>query len=352
MLFVNGEQLTGEFESATSDGITFKSPMVGEIKISWANIKELKSDKSFALLPKSEKLTRSNAAAIVPQGKISVEDKNIVVATSGGPRTVPVANANRILDAAAFDKAVHHSPSLLQGWAGAATGGASLVRSSQNSTTFNGAINLTRATPEVDWLPARSRSIIGYTQTYGTVSNTAPPLDTVETNIFHASGEQDEYFSPRVFAFGSATFDHNFSSFLDLQQAYGGGVGITLLKNARHELDFKGDIHYEKEVFFNSPANLTATTANANLVGSTFSETLSQNLLKGFVLTEFGSVSPSWNQSNAYSAHINGNIVFPVYKGLGFNIGAVDDYLNNAPAGSKQNSTQFTTGITYTIKPR
>ena len=45
-------------------------------------------------------------------------------------------------------------------------------------------------------------------------------------------------------------------------------------------------------------------------------------------------------------------MVFPVYKGLGFNVGAVDDYLNNAPVGSKQNSTQFTTGITYTIKPK
>ena len=326
--------------------------MVGEVKIAWANIKELRSDKSFALLPRSEKLNRSTAAAIVPQGTISVEDKNIVVATSTGPRTVPVADADRILAAAAFTRAISHSPSLLQGWSGAATGGASLVRSSQNSTTFTGAINLTRSTPEVDWLPARSRSIIGYTQTYGTTANTTPPLDTVETNIFHASGEQDVYFTPRVYAFGAATFDHNFASFLDLEQAYGGGVGITLLKNARHELDFKGDIHYEKEVFFNSPANLTATSSNANLVGSTFTENFAQHLLKGFLVTEFGSVSPSWNQSNAYSAHINGNLVFPVFKGLGFNIGAVDDFLNNAPLGSKQNSTQFTSGITYTVKPR
>jgi hypothetical protein len=326
--------------------------MVGEVKVSWANIKELRSDKSFAILPKSVKLTRATAAAVVPQGKVSVEDKNIIVATSTGPKTVPIANADRLLDAAAFTRAVTHTPSLLQGWGGAATGGASLVRSTQNATTFNGAINLVRATPEVDWLPARSRSLIGYTQTYGTTSNSTPPANTVETNIFHASGEQDMYFSPRLFAFGSATFDHNFSSFLDLQQAYGGGIGITLLKNARHELDFKGDIHYEKEVFFNSAANPTATAANANLIGSTFTESYLQKLHKGIAFTEFGSVSPSWNQSNAYSAHVNANIVFPVYKGFGFNVGAVDDFLNNAPAGSKKNSTQFTTGITYTIKPR
>ncbi len=350
LLFVNGEQLTGEFESATSDGITFKSPMAGEIKVKWANIKELRSDKNFALLSKQAKLNRRSAEAAVPQGAIKVEDKQIIVATSSGPRSVPVENADRILDAAAFDKAVNHPPSLLQGWAGAATGGVSLVRATQNSTTFNGAITLTRATPGVDWLPARNRSIVSYNQSYGTTST--PPTTVVETNIFHAQAEQDQYFSPRVFAFGTATFDHNFSSSLDLEQAYGGGVGVTVLKNAVRELDLKADIHYEKEVFFDSAANTTATLANANLVGSTFSETYLHKLHRGIVFTEFGSVSPAWNQANAYSAHINGNLVFPVYKGFGFNLGAVDDYLNNAPSGSRRNSTQFTTGITYAIKPR
>jgi hypothetical protein len=350
LIFVNGEQLTGELESATSDGITFKSTMAGEIKVGWANIKELRSDKNFALLPKQARLNRQDAEAVVPQGNVTVADKQITVATSSGPKTIPIANADRILDAAAFDKAVNHPPTLLQGWAGAATGGLSLVRSTQNSTTFNGAINLTRSTPGVDWLPARNRTTVAYTQSYGTTST--PPSTIVETNIFHAQAEQDEYFSPRVYAFGTGTFDHNFSSSLELEQAYGGGVGITLIKNAKRELDFKADIHYEKEVFFDSSTNTTATSSNANLVGSTFTENYTSNLYKGITLTELGSVSPAWNQPSAYSAHINGALTFPVFKGLGFTLGAVDDYINNAPAGSKRNSSQYTSGITYTIKPR
>ena len=343
VIFINGEQLTGEFESADSDGITFKSPMVGEIKVAWKNIKELRSDKNFALLSKGEKLTRSDANAAVPQGSIKVEDKNIEVATASGQKTVPVANADRILDAKAFEKALNHPPGLLDGWAGAATGGVSLVRSTQDSTTFNGAINLTRATPGVDWLPPRNRSIVAYDQSYGSTSQ--PGTDTVKTNIFHAQGEQDQYFSQRLFGFGSVTFDHDFSQSLDLQQAYGGGVGITLVKNALQELDVKGDLHYEKESFIDP-------TQNQNLVGSTFSENYLRHLPKGILFNEFGSVSPSWNVESAYSAHTNANIVFPVYKGFGFDVGGVDDYLNNAPLGSKKNSVQFTTGITYTIKPR
>ena len=150
MIFVNGEQLTGEFESANSDGITFKSVKAGEIKVSWKNVKELRTDRDFALLSKNEKLTRKDADAIVPQGAITVQGKNVVVATAAGPKTVPVANADRILDAKGFDKALNNPPGILDGWQGTATGGVSLVRATQDSTTFNGAINLTRATSGVD----------------------------------------------------------------------------------------------------------------------------------------------------------------------------------------------------------
>lgn len=365
LVFSNGEQLTGELETATADGITFKSAMAGEIKVPWKNVKELRSDKQFALLTKGEKLKRKNARAIVPEGKVSVADSKLTVATATGPKVVPVADADLLVDGAAFDKAVNHSPGLLQGWGGVAQGGVALVRSTENSTTFNGGINLVRASPGVSWLPARSKTILDYNQSYGTLSQPAAVAlaantpTTIETNVFHADAERDEYFTPRAFAFASATFDHNFSSQLDLQQAYGGGLGVTLLKNAHRELDLKADAHYEKQVYFNTLLNATATAQNQNLFGSTFSEKYLRFLRYGLVFNEFGSISPSWYQSNmsatqpnAYSAHVNASLGFPIYKGLGFNLGAVDDYQNNAPAGSKRNTSQFTTNLTYTIKPR
>ena len=42
----------------------------------------------------------------------------------------------------------------------------------------------------------------------------------MKTSIYHADAERDEYFSPAVFAFGQAQYDHNFSQGLDLQQTY------------------------------------------------------------------------------------------------------------------------------------
>ena len=317
--------------------------MAGELTVKWSNIRELRSDKRFAVLTAREKLTRRTAAAIVPQGTIRVEDKQLIVATASGPRSIPLAKADRIVDAAAFNRAIDHPPTLLEGWAGAATGGVTLVRATQNSTTFNGGVVLVRSTPRVDWLPARDRTSVNYNQSYGTTAQPGTP--TVKTDIFHAAAEQDRYFSPRLYTFGSATFDHNFSQSLNLQQAYGGGLGITLLKDVRQQLDFRGDAHYQKESFADP-------TQNVNLFGSTFSETWLRHLPHGLVFNDFASISPSWNNTADYSAHVNAALIFPVYRNFAFNIGAVDDYLNNAPTGFKKNSTQFTTGITYTIKPR
>jgi len=316
--------------------------MAGEITVKWANIKNLQSSKSFALIEKKMKLTRKDAVALAPQGAVVADAKEVTI----GGQQILITDTSLILPAADFDKAIHQQPSLLHGWGGTATAGATLVRATEDATTFTGAIALTRATPTVDWLPPHDRTSIAYNQSYGTTSQSGTP--TVKTNIFHANAERDEYFTPRLFAFGAATFDHNFSEGLNLQQAYGGGIGISLRHTAKTQLDFKGDIHYQEESF----ALTAPTTPSVNLFGSTFSETFARHLPKGLVFNEFGSYSAAWNITGDYSAHVNGTLLFPVYKGFGFNVGAVDDFLNNAPIGSNKNSTQFSTGITYAIKPK
>lgn len=358
LIFSNGEQLTGSLEKADSSGITFKSPMVGEITVKWDNIKELKSDKNFAVLDARTKLTRKDALAVVPQGPVTVADKQISVATSSGPKSIPTSDANLIVDATGFDKALNHPPGFLHGWVGAVGAGASLIRATQNSTTFTGNLALVRAIPTVSWLPPRNRTSISYNQAYGSNSQAVTVViggipqnstQTVKTNIFHADAERDEYFSPRIYAFGLVAFDHNFSQLLDLQQAYGGGIGATILRSALEQLDVRGDVHYEKQSFLPLPPSIIAAPSQ-NLIGSTFSETYLRHLPRTILLNEFASISPAWNNTNAYSAHATAALIFPVYKGFAFNIGAADDYLNNAPLGSKKNSVQFTSGITYLFR--
>jgi hypothetical protein len=345
LVFINGESLTGDLEKADAAGITFKSPMAGEITVGWANIKELKSDKKFAVLPKSAKLTRKDALTTVPQGTLEVADKQIKV----GEKTVEVADTALVIEGVSFAKEVNAPESLLHGWSGAAEAGVSLVRATENSTSFNGSIHLEQSNPGVGWLPARDRTLFGFSQEYG---STGQVLETpVETNIFHALGERDEYVTPRAFVFGAATFDHNYSQTLSLGQSYGGGAGITVLKGPKQQLDVKVDVHYLKETFFFNPSSQT-TAPSVSALASTFSETYLRKLPKGLVFNEFGSAAPAWANESNFTAHVNASLGFPLFKEIGFNVTAADDFLNNAPADTEKNSIQFTTGITYTIKPR
>ena len=61
-------------------------------------------------------------------------------------------------------------------------------------------------------------------------------------------------------------------------------------------------------------------------------------------------ITPAFNQTNAWSAVGTTGLVFPVYKQFSFSVGALDDFLNDPAAGSKKNSFQFTAGVTYTLK--
>src|SRR6185437_3471139 len=125
--------------------------------------------------------------------------------------------------------------------------GVSTVTSTQNSTSINTGVVLSRAVPPVAWMPPRQRTLLNFSNSYGKVSQ--PNTPTVKTSILHAGIEEDQYLSPRFYLLGQGTWDHNYSQGLDLQQLYGGGAGYTVIKNTVQELDVTGIIDYTKQSF-------------------------------------------------------------------------------------------------------
>lgn len=337
LIFSNGDKLVGHLVSAAGDSVTFKSDMIGEIKVDWKKIKELHTSEKFAVIPKGVKIVHKNEAP-VPQGTITMADQKIEVGATP-PQTLPVANVSNVVTAAAFQKAVTDERNFFHDWTGTVTAGASLVEATQDSETFTGGISLVRAVPTENWLNARSRTIFDFNESYGTVSQPGSP--TLKTSIYHADAERDEYFSPRVYAFGQANFDHNFSQGLDLQQRYGGGIGWTAIKDANQTLDLKGSMSYIDQQFAKS---------TQSLVGSTFAEAYLRKLMHGIVFNQKLSVTPTWNNTNAYSAIASAGLALPTYKRLGVSLNATDAFLNDPPPGFKKNSFQLTLGLTYALK--
>ncbi len=340
LVFANGDQMTGHLQRVSGETVYFETDGTGTLKIAWSKIKELRSEQPFAILSTTTKVRRRHANAMIPVGSFRMTNGQVTVHTAKGDQTLPVAKITYIVDEPTFHRDVEHTPGLLHGWAGSVTGGASLVNSTQNETTYNAAIALTHSIPTEAWLPADNRTELDFTSTYGKI--TQPNTPTVKTNIFHALAEQDQYISARFYILAHSIFDHNYAQGLDLQQTYGGGFGYSAIKRPKQTLDVTATLDYTKQQFQTS-------SSNQNLFGSTFANSYMRKLPRSIVLTEISSITPEWNNMNAYSANSSVGLEMPVFKKLSFSVQVIDSYLNNPPPGFKANSLQINTGITYTL---
>ena len=268
---------------------------------------------------------------------------------SKAPEVVPVKRSRALIDSVTYDKEVMSNPGTFSGWNGALTGGITLIEATQTGQTYTAAVNLIRLIPSVSFLPPRTRSTINLLETYGKIDQpfipTTPPIlaSVTKTNIFHADAEHDKYFTPHVYALVGASFDHNYSQGLNLQQIYGVGIGWTVIQTPIQEFDVKADVHYERQ-------NFQPPTTSMDLVGSSFTELYHRNLPRKILFTESGTFIPAWNNSDAYSAIFAAGLQLPTYKRFSLNLNLIDNYLNRPAFGFKSNSLQFVTGVTYTLK--
>src|SRR5580700_11744340 len=132
LLFVDGERLTGHFVKAAGSSLTFKSDALGEITVDWSKIKELQSSAKVAVIPKNVRLRKREDAANIPQGTLSVQDQQVHL-TAEPPRSIPVGEADQIVDQAGFQNALSHQPGFFEAWKGAMTIGAAVVNATQDS---------------------------------------------------------------------------------------------------------------------------------------------------------------------------------------------------------------------------
>lgn len=359
LLLSDGNTLHGKLVKELSGTVTFHTDSLGDLDVPWAKVKELHTSQNFAVLKKSMK-TRSKAAAEkLPMGKLDATSESVTVQPANQQlvaQPIPVKDAQVIVSQATLDKELNHEPGFLQGWNGAATAGATLVRATQNQYTFAASVGLVRVVPTVSWLDTRNRTSADFNSSFGKITQPGytsggvfTPATSTKSSILHFDAERDQYFSPRFFALAQTAFDHNYSQDLNLQQIYGGGLGWTALKTPTQEADLKATMQYEKQSFITG-----AGATNRNLIGSTFSADYLAKL-KLVTFTQNLEYIPAYNHPHAWSAEETDSLAFPAWKNLGFSVGTMDSYLNDPPATlppTKRNSFEFTMGLSYAFKAK
>lgn len=350
IIFTNGDQLTGHLERVAAGNVVFKSDMAGELTISIDKVKELRSGAKFAALRKG----KPGHDNFVGEGDVHFAADTVTITSPPQPPiTLPAKELGYLVDAPTYDREVNHEIPFRQGWSGSITGGATIVRATDNTTSFTAGIAIARVVPSVTYLPTRNRTTFNLIETYGKatskvippppVQNPPLPTDTItKTSIFHSDAERDQYFSPRLYALADVSFDHNFAQGLNLQEIFGGGIGCTAIQTARQQLDLKADIHYERQSLATGPA--------PNLIGTIFGEAYHRNLAHKIVFTQSGNFTPAWNEPKDYSAMVTGALVLPTYKRLSTSLSVTDNYLNDPAPFYNKNSFQFVAGISYALK--
>jgi hypothetical protein len=355
LTLTNGDKLTGQLLNSTGTEIKFKSDLAGEVTVKWENVKELKSKRDFAIVPKDVKDARDSA--LVPQGEIKIREKGILVSPLSAAkekgvasstevaatREMPTTTIGFIVDDATYQKEIHRKIGFRLGWDGHITTGTSMIYSTQNSYLFQVDTALKRTVPTVSWLDPKLRTTINFTLSAG--KTTQPETATTITNIYHVDAERDEYFSSRGYYLQGLSFDHNYSQGLVLQQNYGFGIGSTIFKREHSEFDVTADVHYESQQF-NATADVTEL--NLHLIGSTLTEAFTRKWGK-IQFDEKVLADVAWNNASAFSAAGNSSMRVPVYKRLSFSVSTIDNFLNNPQVGYKKNSFQFSTGFALNL---
>ncbi|MGB8988611.1 MAG: DUF481 domain-containing protein, partial [Candidatus Sulfotelmatobacter sp.] len=364
----NDDKLTGQLLNSTGTEIKFKTDLAGEVTVKWENVKELKSKRDFAVVPKDVKDARDSAK--VPQGAIKIGEKGIVVSPISTPKPeisaappepeakpgaakeaaaaakeIPASKIASVVDDVTYQKEINRKIGFRSGWDGHITTGTSMIFSTQNTSLYQVDTKLKRSIPTVSWLEPKLRTTIDFTLSAG--KTTQPGTETTITNIFHVGGERDEYFSPRGYYLQVFSLDHNYAQGLVLQQKYGGGIGATLFKNKERELDITADLHYESQQFQANPS-VDVEALELHLIASTLTEEYTRKWGK-LQFDEKILADIAWNNASAFSASGHSSLRLPIYKKLAFSVSTIDNFLNNPQIGYKKNSFQFITGFALNL---
>ena len=175
LVLSNGDTLHGKFVSETAGKVTFHSDPLGDISLGWDKIKELHATGKFGVINQSIAIRGKRRTVQFPVGTIDVTDQAVVVHPDNAPSIapIPVKNAQFIMDNATLDKQINREPGFFTGWNGAATAGATLVSATDNQYTVTGAVNLVRAIPTVSWLDARNKTLLGFNESFGQITQPA-----------------------------------------------------------------------------------------------------------------------------------------------------------------------------------
>jgi putative salt-induced outer membrane protein len=334
LVLKNGDRLTGMVETSDGKNLTLKTDYAGEIKVEWAAVKEIISEKPLYVVTPDKKTVN---------GSVTTDGADLVVHTaSAEPVRIPLTSVTTLRDAdqeAAYEKTLH--PNLLENWKGGASIGFALARGNSETTNLNTGFTGDRKTLS-DHIALYLNSI------YASNNKTG---GGVTANDILAGARFDKNLTKRYFAFVSGDFVHDELEELNVRGIYSGGLGVHVIDTGRTTFDFLAGANYTRETYSVGPTGIPPVGGLVrNLAGITVGEDFTRKLGKASVFTEKFYFYPDLSNTGQYRFALDAGLVSKISNWLGWQFTVSDRYVSNPPVvGTVANDVVFSTGLNFTF---
>lgn len=342
LYYKNGDRVGATLAKIHKDYLTFNLTQGGEVMVQPSDLIEYWSGENFALFKKGVRIRLDTPIV----GKINIRGEDIFITPEGKePIEIEAVDVNECVNYDTFLYEMKKDRPWYKDWRANVGFGVSVNRSTEDGTAFNSELSLNRTEPDIVFLPERSRVTVLVTDEYQRV--TGPSFDSEnpefrEEHTLYANAEYDHTLHKQFFALGVFTFDRNHSQQLLSQPSYGAGFGWTIYKTDVDEIVLKTSWDYRTQDFEDY-------TYNTKHVGQKVSQTLNLSLPHNMQLNEMVDADVAYNDSKNISGRASVELRIPVYRSIGMELSASDDYLNAPYPGTDRNSYRLVTRLTYSF---
>lgn len=333
LVLKNGDRLTGVVEVSDGKTLTLKTDYAGEIKLQWAAVKEIVSEKPLYVVTPDKKTVNGN---------VTTEGADLVVHPAAAqPVLIPLANVTTLRSPdqeVAWEKT--QNPTLLENWKGGANIGFALARGNSETTNLNTGLTAARKTL-TDNITLSLNSI------YST--NDKPGQGGVTANEILAGARFDKNVTKRFFGFVSGDFVHDELQDLNVRSIYSVGAGIHVINNDRTAFDVLAGGNYTRETYSVGPTGVPPPSGlDRNLAGITVGQDFLHKIGKASVFTEKFYFYPDLSNTGQYRFALDASLVSKINNWFGWQFTVSDRYVSNPPiAGTVPNDLVFSTGINF-----
>jgi len=326
IILKNGDSFTGKILKKDGDKIVIETESAGTITVKWDAVERIISDQQLNITLNDGQLLKGT---VQPLGEESVA---IETANAGsvkiGKESIDVLRNNDEQVKFETERDRMLNPGFGDLWTGSADVGFSLTSGNSKTKAFTAGIRAVRETPR-DKISLYANAIQASNSTSGVSVTTAKAI--------WAGGRYDYNLNRKLFAFGSADFEHDAPQLLSLRSVFGGGLGYRAIRNERTRLDLFGGGAYNMEFFKTGERRHSAEL----LLGDELNHKINPRMTFNQRLV----VYPNLSNFGRFRSILDASLLTNINSWLGWHLTLSDRFNSDPVGGAKKNDLLFSTGV-------